>query len=363
MKNSTLAWAATAALLFSAPSALAQDGDFEWGGEMRFRTENLDSSGSSNTGRLRITMAKEIDQVVSTFVELQSAGAIGNELGDVSSLHQAYMRMNGFAGDMFDVQAGRMELDYGKGRMLSSYDWDHLGNAWDGLLFQHATDAYSLDVMHVKAVANAGNPIDATTLTGAYYNRMFSGWDTDVYALNRGMAGGDSDMTIGALVEGSVSGFDLEGEYATQSADSGGDSGSLMGFQGTYELSEGMEVGASYTMAADFNVIANRQHWFNGFMNVVGFGGGLGDELNDMGVWGIMPIDGNWKAYASYHMFTDGGTGVGADDLGAEIDLGMFGEIGDSSAFWLGYSMFTDGDNAYQAADDSWFFAQVKLTF
>jgi len=372
MKNFITALTASAVLLLSAVPATAQDNDSDisWGGEMRFRTASSDTS-TNHTGRMRINMAKELDQVVSTFMELQASGTIGDDLGPVG-LHQAYLRMNGFGGDLFDVQAGRFELNYGNGRMLSKYNWNDTGSAWDGLLFQHATEGHTLDVIYTKAVAdqplvgsNGFGAVDASTLAGLYYQRSIAGWDSDFYALSREKMNGDTDVTLGTLVEGSFQGFKLDAEFASQSGETAGNddtSGSVVILHGEYDLGGEIKVGAGYTMADDFTTINDDAHFYNGSMDLVG----LNDNLNDLAVYGIMPIDGNWNWYGVFHSFTEGGVEpAGGDAIGNEIDFGIWGSVGEHTKFWAGYSTFMDGANhLYSAEDaDSWFFAQVVVDF
>jgi hypothetical protein len=366
MKNSTTVWTAAAALLLFAVPAPAQDSgnDFQFGGEMRFRTTNSDAS-INHTGRLRFNMAKELDQVVSTFVEIQTNGTIGTELGDLT-LHQAYMRLNGFGGDLFDVKAGRFEMNYGQGRMVSSYDWNDGGSAWDGLLFQHATEDHTLDVIYTKAVS--GQPtgfgtVDASTLAGLYYQRNIAGWDSDFYALSREMDAGGSDLTLGALVEGSLQGFELSGELASQSGEDAANddkSGSVIILDGTYDLGGEIKLGARYTMADDFDPINDNAHFNNGHMDLVS----LNDNLTDIAIYGLMPIDDNWSWYGVFHSFTGEEDGLFGDAIGNEIDLGIWGNVGEHTGFWAGYSTFMDGERTGDdLADDSWFFAQVVLDF
>jgi hypothetical protein len=364
MKNSTTAWTATAALLLFAVPAPAQDSgnDFQFDGEMRFRTTSSDAS-KNHTGRLRFNMAKELDQVVSTFVEIQTNGTIGTELGDLT-LHQAYMRMNGFGGDLFDVQAGRFEMNYGHGRMLSSYDWNDGGSAWDGLLLQH----YTLDVMYTKAVSgqplagsNGFGVVDASTLAGLYYQRTMGGLESDFYAFSRETNAGGSDLTLGALVEGSFQGFELNAEFASQSGENSGGtdtSGSVMILNGEYDLGGDLKVGAAYTMADEFKTINDNAHFYNGGMDLVS----LNNNLTDLAVYSIMPIDDNWNWYGVFHSFSESGN-ISGDAIGNEIDLGIFGDIGEHTKFWSGYSTFMDGENDFAAANDNWFFAQVVVDF
>ena len=364
MKNSTTALTTTMVLLLSAVPAIAQDNDSDisWGGEMRFRTASSDES-TNHTGRLRINMAKELDQVVSTFVELQTSGIIGTDLGPVG-LHQAYLRMEGFGGDLFDVQAGRFELNYGNGRMLSKYDWNDTGSAWDGLLFQHATEDHTLDVIYTKAVTDQPlgfGAVNASTLAGLYYQRSMGGVDSDFYALSREKENdGGTDLTLGALVEGSFQGFELNAELASQSGDDN-TSGSVMILNGEYGLGGDIKVGASYTMADEFTTINDNAHFYNGSMDLVG----LNNNLTDLAVYGMMPIDGNWSWYGVFHSFAgeEDETNEG-NAIGNEIDLGIWGNVGEHTSFWAGYSTFMDGERTGDDLDDdSWFFAQVVLDF
>ncbi|MCX8230012.1 MAG: alginate export family protein, partial [Planctomycetota bacterium] len=138
MKNKIIVSAALAALLFSAAPVSAQDSDgVQIGGQLRFRTADtapeIGATTTDYSGRMRVNMATDVDTATKVFVEFQSGGKISSDLGPLD-LHQGYLTMSGFAGGMFDVKAGRMELSYGNQRMLSALDWNDAGRAWDGLV-------------------------------------------------------------------------------------------------------------------------------------------------------------------------------------------------------------------------------------
>ena len=374
MKNKIIVSAALAALLFSAAPVSAQDSDgVQIGGQLRFRTADTapetGATTTSHTGRLRLNMATEVDSATKVFVELQSGGKISSDLGPMD-LHQGYMTMSGFAGGMFDVKAGRMELSYGNQRMLSALDWNNAGRAWDGLVFQHATADHTLDMIYSKPVLNQMAGVTASTLGGLYYQRAISGWDTDVYLFNR-IDGERDDMTLGALVEGNVSGVGLSGEFAMQSGDAGTDAngavvaadGLAMALSANYALGSGMNVGVAYESADDsFETIADFSHAHHGHMDLFRWGKdayGENNGLTDIILKGSMPIDDVWKWYGDFHMFSDSA----GNALGNELDLGIKGNLSDSVGFWGGYSMFMDDYAKDEALESSWLFAQIVVNF
>ncbi len=366
MKNKIIVSAALAALLFSAAPVSAQDSDgVQIGGQLRFRTADtapeIGATTTDYSGRMRVNMATDVDTATKVFVEFQSGGEISSDLGPLD-LHQGYLAMSGFAGGMFDVKAGRMELSYGNQRMLSALDWNNAGRAWDGLVFQHATADHKLDVIYSKPVLNQMAGVTASALGGLYYQRAISGWDTDVYLFNR-IDGERDDMTLGALVEGNVSGVGLSGEFAMQSGDATSASdadGTAMAFNANYALGGGMNVGVAYESSDSFQTIADFSHAYHGHMDLFQWSS-ADSGLTDIVLKGSMPIDDVWKWYGNFHMFTDTLTG---DALGNELDLGIKGNLSDSVGFWGGYSMFMDDvatDN--QTEDSSWLFAQIVVNF
>jgi len=366
MKNKIIVSAALAALLFSAAPVSAQDSDgVQIGGQLRFRTADkapeIGATTTSHTGRMRLNMATEVDSATKVFIELQTGGGISSDLGELD-LHQGYMTISGFAGGMFDVKAGRMELSYGNQRMLSSLDWNDAGRAWDGLVFQHATADHTLDVIYSKPVLNQMDFVTASTLGGLYYQRAISGWDTDVYLFNR-IDGERDDMTLGALVEGNVSGVGLSGEFAMQSGDATSAleaDGTAMALNANYALGSGMNVGVGYESSDSFQTIADFSHAYHGHMDLFQWSS-ADSGLTDIVLKGSMPIDDVWKWYGNFHMFTDTLTG---DALGNELDLGIKGNLSDSVGFWGGYSMFMDDVATIdQTEDSSWLFAQIVVNF
>ena len=394
MKNKIIVSAALAALLFSAAPVSAQDSDgVQLGGQLRFRTADtapeIGATTTSYTGRMRLNMATEVDSATKVFVELQTGGGISSDLGELD-LHQGYMTISGFAGGMFDVKAGRMELSYGNQRMLSALDWNDAGRAWDGLVFQHATADHTLDVIYSKPVQNqmagvgtyfGGTPttydmsssVDvlgemgslpsaaAYNLAGLYYQRAISGWDTDVYLFNR-VDGDRDDLTLGALVEGNVSGVGLSGEFAMQSGDATSAieaDGTAMALNASYALGGGMNVGVAYESSDSFQTIADFSHAYHGHMDLFQWSS-ADSGLTDIVLKGSMPIDDVWKWYGNFHMFTDTLSG---DALGNELDLGIKGNFSDSVGFWGGYSMFMDDYAEDEALESSWLFAQIVVNF
>ena len=364
MKNKIIVSAALAALLFSAAPVSAQDSDgVQLGGQLRFRTADtapeIGATTTSYTGRMRLNMATEVDSATKVFVELQSGGGISSDLGGLD-IHQGYMTISGFAGGMFDVKAGRMELSYGNQRMLSALDWNDAGRAWDGLVFQHATADHTLDVIYSKPVLNQMAGVTASTLGGLYYQRAISGWDTDVYLFNR-IDGERDDMTLGALVEGNVSGVGLSGEFAMQSGDATSASdadGTAMALNASYALGGGMNVGVAYESSDSFQTIADFSHAYHGHMDLFQWSS-ADSGLTDIALKGSMPIDDVWKWYGNFHMFSDSA----GNALGNELDLGIKGNLSDSVGFWGGYSMFMDDDLTDSAEESSWLFAQIVVNF
>lgn len=154
--------------------------------------------------------------------QLQSpaaAGAIG--------FKQAYVRMkNVYEG--LDVWLGRFTLDLGKGRILSSADWDNVGRSFDGLRLEWRNDQNNISAtaFATKVVQGALDfQNQDTNMLGGWVNisptkeiklTPYTLWVDDNTSSATAMIG--KPWTIGALGEVNLldSGFVLNGEIALQ---------------------------------------------------------------------------------------------------------------------------------------------------
>jgi len=86
------------------------------------------------------------DETVSGYLQFQDARTFGEELNikdssaDALDLHQGYIKYN-FEKETY-LQIGRMELSFANGRFVGKSNWGNTGQAFDGILFKHATGRY-----------------------------------------------------------------------------------------------------------------------------------------------------------------------------------------------------------------------------
>lgn len=151
-----VAWTrpATAAADESAPpdkNATITDTSLRADAEMRFRGaggSHLDGLGDSyrnaNTGwfqRSRVGLLLEHEQLAA-YLQLQSSGALG-AAGPGSDpmplgMQQGWLRARAQFAEELWLDAGRFVLDYGAGRQIGAYDYDAVGQSFDGVRAHYA---------------------------------------------------------------------------------------------------------------------------------------------------------------------------------------------------------------------------------
>gem|GEM_PF-3496982 len=132
---------------------------------------------------------------VDAYFQVQSAGTLGSparfdadssssRVGASLGLQQGWARWRWPLIDGFEVQAGRMALEYGAGRRIGRYDFHETGNAFDGVrVGWKPGDFVSIDLLAVRIRA-ADSSSDTRTLLGTYIvTKPASIITTDVYFL------------------------------------------------------------------------------------------------------------------------------------------------------------------------------------
>ncbi|MGB0686160.1 MAG: alginate export family protein, partial [Planctomycetota bacterium] len=115
--------------------------DLTVGGSLRMRVENRNATppvvgapaDTLGTLRARVFLDAAFSERLGAKVEFQHVVADQGQPSD-EFLRQAWLAWSDVVPGG-DLQVGRMQLDYGHGRMISSYDWDMVGRAWDGILW------------------------------------------------------------------------------------------------------------------------------------------------------------------------------------------------------------------------------------
>jgi len=220
-------------------------------------------------------------------------GKLGAEGDDVMDLRQAYIALGESKG--FSVQIGRMELNYGDGRLISRSPWKNLSQSFDGVLLRYAGNDWSLDGFVSSVVQfrdgrfNQSQWLDrgGNVLSGLYFSSKALGFQTtEAYALELHDRGTDV-VTLGARLKGEptkLDGWDYELEFAGQTGGVGGKD--LSAYAGHAGVSYGWEdmawqprFGIEYSYASgDSNASDNKvgtfqnlfptNHRFYGYMDV-----------------------------------------------------------------------------------------------
>ncbi len=211
--------------------------DLELSAELRLRAERRDAvppvagapDESVNSARLRLGFLTRFGDSLSAFAQVQ--GVVANQGFDSEvDLHQAWLDFADL-GDVVDLRAGRMELDYGSGLMVSPYDWSPTGNAWDGLRARVGfggaeRPTWTLDAFWTRAVEGQAVPDGMPqTFGGVWVTVPRDPFDVDAYLLVRDQSdqpfGGLSDRTFGARLSDPDARLPWEVEAALQTGEHG----------------------------------------------------------------------------------------------------------------------------------------------
>ncbi|MBT3339376.1 MAG: alginate export family protein [Planctomycetes bacterium] len=369
--------------------------NIHFGAELRFRTETYNpirpidglDSDSTSAGRARLYFSAEVEDHLSAFLEFQGAAVDSGSESD-SSLHQGWGRLNHLGGSA-SLQFGRFEMDYGNGRMVSSFDWSATGRAWDGLRWHSKLDNLLVDAFWTRPVAGQGAPLGGRDSFGGLYASLIdSPLGMDIYAFSRNQ---DSttlnrarDFTYGAIFSGSPGpgmSWSLEGAY--QTGDHGASEASAHAMAFRFDIESGPEVsfGFGYELASgdndsldgnakEFLPLYDSGDVWHGTMDLFSW-----TNLQDFVLRARVGFDDAWAFHTELHQFSlakDGGDNpfhdsavvLSADgDLGTELDLFVTGALNDFAHLRVGVSEFFAGDAIINGDNQMWSFAQIELRF
>lgn len=244
MLHSRSALAAEASPPPPEPAAFELDAEIRLRGADGRQLETLEPGLASRTQgwrqrtRLRATLRRAALQAV---VQVQSAGMLGAASPGADpmplGLQTGYAQAELPWGDATWLRAGRQPMEFGAGRQVGLYDFDAVGQAFDGLRGHFARgSALEVDVFGLKLRRNpltqAAGSATATSasedraLTGAYLvGRPSPLFRADLYFFylsDRSVQESVRLLTMGArAVYAPAEFFDLEGEAAVQSGSIG----------------------------------------------------------------------------------------------------------------------------------------------
>ena len=143
------------------------------------------------TQRLLLDLGFRVVDGVELITQIQDAriwgasgGAVARERSELS-FNQAFVRFSTLL-DGLTVDAGRLVLDYGQGRMIGKDDWSNTGNSFDGLRVSYVPfKGLTLDALY--AIVNERDVIDGddASLSGLYASwELLDDFFTDAYVLH-----------------------------------------------------------------------------------------------------------------------------------------------------------------------------------
>jgi hypothetical protein len=241
------------ALIASSACLYAADSTIVWRAEVRVRGEVDGRDFSNGTpafgyALLRARLAAEFRPAadVSGLFQIQESRTFGNELPNAPAntlsisknldVHQGYLRINNLFLEDLSLKVGRMELSYGRERIVGTYDWDNIGRAFDAALLRYAQARSAFDVFVANVVETNVPPVPVTVLSVHQTpdeGFLFSGLVYDLTAIEDFRLGaycfhewdekksvpGRVDLsrfTLGASVQGTEGGWIYDGEAAFQ---------------------------------------------------------------------------------------------------------------------------------------------------
>lgn len=216
------------------PAALTVDAEIRLRGTEGRHLDTLEPGLAARSGgwfqrsRLRATLVRSSLQAV---VQVQSAGALGAAAPGADpmplGLQTGYAQMQLPWLDDAWVRGGRQPMEYGAGRQVGLYDFDSIGQAFDGLRAHMARQSWlEVDLFALKLRRTPSEHDQDRALTGAYLvGRPNDSVRTDLYFLYLSDRSGQEAvrlLTMGArAVATPLSWLEAEGEVALQSGSLG----------------------------------------------------------------------------------------------------------------------------------------------
>lgn len=168
------------------------------GGQYRLRYEGLfnydldNDAGADNdyfTQRVRVNLGVEINDMFSTFFQVQDAREWGEEASTVDDaadgfdLHQGYLdvRDNPWFGG--NTRVGRQEINLGDQRLIGALDWKSSARAFDGILQSWKFEPGTLLAFAIQAREVLDNSNNDARVFGGYFAGKLGDKTTDDFYL------------------------------------------------------------------------------------------------------------------------------------------------------------------------------------
>ncbi len=336
------------------PTAAFADGHVSLSGDVRLRYEYSDSAGLDTglSARTYINLGAKIDDNTNFTSQVRSAFDFDVDGGsDNYDIQQAYLSMAdlgsmaGFLGG-WSMDIGRMNNpNLGSGRIVNSADWSNgavAPNNHDGFAMSSELGGVGFDLHYW-----GGNDGSESNTMGFVFDlgEMAGFADVGFYYLTQGGPGPADPSWMAFNIDNiggdALMGIDVDVEYATSDADTGGDDGTLTTVSVGYALDQFNLSFSNSVTDGTWGSIDGDPHGTHGIADL--FGGADVDNTT-IGVSSDALMEG---VGVTLNYITLARDGSGAD-IGSEVDL-----ILDFSCGQLGYASYsadtegTDTDYIY----------------
>lgn len=149
---------------------IAISAEIRYRGELDHKTFDFDhGTNDFNLLRTRLRLALRPGAQTNAVIVIQDARAFGDPVSGATAgddnlgVHEAWFEIRGLLGDWLNLRAGRLELDYGNGRLVGAGWWGNGGRSFDAIMLTVADPAVILDYMYAVRIERfQRDPTDAT---------------------------------------------------------------------------------------------------------------------------------------------------------------------------------------------------------
>ena len=265
---------------------------------------------------------------VSSDVNYTLAGT--NGAGASMNIYEAYASTDlmGYA----SLTAGRQDLNYGSGALMSSNDWAASRTTWDGMKFGLNLDMADITVgYHSQNAGGAEDENNGNMWVNA--GGEFSGWKVNVLYMTEQTDGESGDAATGIDISGELMGAGIS---ASMNTDYAGGEMNMLGV--SYAVNDDMNVVAGYTTYGETGFTMAGTNMDGSWMETGGVGY-LGANDENLSIGGTYAM-GAFNLGATMHMITNSEVDTYERDV-MELSLGY--SLNDNAGVSLKYATDNNG--------------------
>ena len=248
------------------------------------------------------------------------------------SIYEAYASTDlmGYA----SLTAGRQDLNYGSGALMSSNDWAASRTTWDGMKFGLNLDMADITVgYHSQNAGGAEDENNGNMWVNA--GGEFSGWKVNVLYMTEQTDGESGDAATGIDISGELMGAGIS---ASMNTDYAGGEMNMLGV--SYAVNDDMNVVAGYTTYGETGFTMAGTNMDGSWMETGGVGY-LGANDENISIGGTYAM-GAFNLGATMHMITNSEVDTYDRDV-MELSLGY--SLNDNAGVSLKYATDATGDD------------------